>query len=173
VQDVVRAVVVDDHPFFRDGIRRGLTQSGRITVVGDAGGGRDGLDLIRSESPHVAGVERTKIVEAALRVANGDSVVPPDLTVALADQIRLRAQPDQSVLSERERQVLDGFARGLSIPQLTAELFIGARTVKTHAQRLYDKLGVSDHAAAVEEEAMHLVLRAQETNDGPVPWFRR
>src|SRR5689334_9371225 len=57
VQSLVRAVVVDDHPFFRDGIRRGLTQSGRITVVGDAGGGREGLDLIRSEAPDVAVVD--------------------------------------------------------------------------------------------------------------------
>lgn len=204
VQNLVRAVVVDDHPFFRDGIRRGLVQSGRISVVGDAGGGRDGLDLIRSESPDVAvvdyqmpdldGIEvvhavvrdalptrvlllsavtdsavvfralqegargylskdasRTEIVEAVLRVARGDTVVPPELTAALVDQIRLRAQPDQPVLSERERQVLDGFARGLSIPQLAAELYIGASTVKTHTQRLYEKLGVSDRAAAVAE----------------------
>jgi two-component system nitrate/nitrite response regulator NarL len=34
---------------------------------------------------------------------------------------------------------------------VAAELFIGASTVKTHAMRLYDKLGVSDRAAAVAE----------------------
>lgn len=31
--------------------------------------------------------------------------------------------------------------RGLSIPPVAAELFIGASTVKTHTQRLYEKLG--------------------------------
>jgi two-component system nitrate/nitrite response regulator NarL len=67
------------------------------------------------------------------------------------DQIRLRSQPDALVLSEREQQIVQGFARGLSIPQLAAELFIGASTVKTYAQRLYEKLGVSDRAAAVAE----------------------
>jgi len=204
VDQLVRAVVVDDHPFFRDGIRRGLTQSGRITVVGDAGGGREGLELIRAEHPDVAvvdyqmpdldGIEvvhavvrdalpthvlllsavtdsaivfraleegargflskeatRAEIVEAVLRVARGDTVVPPELTAALVGEIRLRAQPDAPVLSERERQVLEGFARGRSIPQLADELFIGASTVKTHTQRLYEKLGVSDRAAAVAE----------------------
>jgi two-component system nitrate/nitrite response regulator NarL len=45
--------------------------------------------------------------------------------------------------------VLAAFARGLSIPQVAAELFIGVSTVKTHTQRLYEKLGVSDRAAAV------------------------
>jgi two-component system nitrate/nitrite response regulator NarL len=69
----------------------------------------------------------------------------------LVDQIRLRSQPDAPVLSEREMQVLKGFARGLSIPQVAAELYIGASTVKTHTQRLYEKLGVSDRAAAVAE----------------------
>ena len=84
-------------------------------------------------------------------MARGETVVPPELTAALVGEIRLRAQPDAPVLSEREQQVLEGFARGRSIPQLAAELYIGASTVKTHTQRLYEKLGVSDRAAAVAE----------------------
>ena len=55
---------------------------------------------------------------------------------------------DQDVL---ELEVLKGFARGLSVPELGRELFLGTSTVKTHAQRLYQKLGVSDRAAAVAE----------------------
>ena len=198
------AVVIDDHPFFRDGVSRGLTQSGRIKVLGEAENGRDGLDLIRRENPDVAvvdyqmpdldGIEvvhamvrdglatnvlllsavtdssvvfraleegakgylskdanRTDIVAAVIRVAKGETVVPSELTAGLVDQIRLRSQPDAPVLSEREMQVLKGFARGLSIPQVAAELYIGASTVKTHTQRLYEKLGVSDRAAAVAE----------------------
>ena len=47
--------------------------------------------------------------------------------------------------------MLQGFARGLSVPQVAAELFLGVSTVKTHTQRLYEKLGVSDRAAAVAE----------------------
>ncbi len=48
-------------------------------------------------------------------------------------------------------QVLQAFALGLSVPQVAAELFLGVSTVKTHTQRLYEKLGVSDRAAAVAE----------------------
>jgi two-component system nitrate/nitrite response regulator NarL len=47
--------------------------------------------------------------------------------------------------------VLQAFARGRSIPQVAEELVIGVSTVKTHTQRLYEKLGVSDRAAAVAE----------------------
>jgi two-component system, NarL family, nitrate/nitrite response regulator NarL len=36
----VRVVVADDHPFFRDGVARGLVHSGRIEVVAEAADGR-------------------------------------------------------------------------------------------------------------------------------------
>jgi len=94
---------------------------------------------------------RAEIVDAVLRVASGATVVPSELAAGLAEQIQLRSRGRELVLSEREQQVLSGFARGLSIPQVAAELYIGASTVKTHAQRLYEKLGVSDRAAAVAE----------------------
>jgi two-component system nitrate/nitrite response regulator NarL len=95
--------------------------------------------------------DRQDIVDAVLGVARGDTVVPAQLTAGLAGEIRLRAQSQAPALSEREGQVLQAFARGLSIPQTAAELYIEPSTVKTHTQRLYDKLGVSDRAAAVAE----------------------
>jgi two-component system nitrate/nitrite response regulator NarL len=200
----VRVVVIDDHPFFRDGVTRGLQNSGQIRVVGEAGDGREGLEVIARERPDVALVDyqmpdmdglavvhavirdglptrvlllsaitdsavvfravqegaagylskdarRPEIVDAVLRVAKGHTVLPPGLADGLADQIRLHAQSDVPVLSEREQQVLAAFARGLSIPQTAAELFIGVSTIKTYTQRLYEKLGVSDRAAAVAE----------------------
>ncbi|MGB8877566.1 MAG: response regulator transcription factor [Solirubrobacteraceae bacterium] len=94
---------------------------------------------------------RNEIVDAVLAVARGRTVLPPDLADGLAAEIRLRAQATGPVLSERESQVLEAFARGLSIPEVAAELYISASTVKTHTQRLYEKLGVSDRAAPVAE----------------------
>ena len=57
MKTLVTAVVVDDHPFFRDGVSRGLTQSGRVRVVGEAADGAAGLELIRRVSPDVAVVD--------------------------------------------------------------------------------------------------------------------
>lgn len=200
----VTVVVVDDHPFFRDGVTRGLVASGYIKVVAEAEDGRQGLAAIERERPDVALVDyqmpdlnglavlhavmrdrlptrvlllsavtesgvvysaleqgaagylskdasRAEIVDAVRRVATGATVLPAELVAGLADQIRLRSQSNEPVLSQREMQVLQGFARGLSIPQLAGELFLGQSTVKTHTQRLYEKLGVSDRAAAVAE----------------------
>jgi two-component system nitrate/nitrite response regulator NarL len=200
----VTVVLVDDHPFYRDGLSRGLARSGQIRVLAEAGNGREALEAMRREPPTVALVDyqmpdmdgvavlhalvreqlptrvlllsaitdsavvfraleegaagylakdagRQAIVDAVLRVARGETVVPAELAAGLAGEIRLRARTQAPALSERERQVLQAFARGLSIPQTAAELYLGASTVKTHTQRLYEKLGVSDRAAAVAE----------------------
>jgi two-component system nitrate/nitrite response regulator NarL len=53
----VKIVVVDDHPFFRDGVIRGLSLDGRVEVVGEAGDGRAGVELIKQTAPDVALVD--------------------------------------------------------------------------------------------------------------------
>ena len=200
----IRVLVADDHPFFRDGVTRGLVQSGVIEVVAQAENGREAIELIREHEPAVALVDyqmpevdglgvvhavvrdglptrvlllsavtdnaivyraleegaagylskdarRAEIVDAVQQVARGRTVVPPELAAGLASQIRLRSYAAGPVLSERERQVLQAFAAGKSIPAVAAELFLAPSTVKTHTQRLYEKLGVSDRAAAVAQ----------------------
>jgi ATP/maltotriose-dependent transcriptional regulator MalT len=52
-------------------------------------------------------------------------------------------------LSEREVQVLMGMARGRSNREVGAELFVTEDTIKTHARRLFTKLGARDRAHAV------------------------
>jgi CheY-like chemotaxis protein len=53
----VTVIVVDDHPFFRDGVIRALERNARIEVVAEAGDGREALELIRREPPAVALVD--------------------------------------------------------------------------------------------------------------------
>ncbi|WEB44397.1 response regulator transcription factor [Streptomyces yunnanensis] len=91
----------------------------------------------------------SEIVTAVLKVASGRHVISEEPLHGLVEEIRLRVDSEVMVLTERERQVLQGFAEGKSIPDLAGELYLGASTVKTHTQRLYEKLGVSDRAAAV------------------------
>jgi DNA-binding NarL/FixJ family response regulator len=52
-------------------------------------------------------------------------------------------------LTERERQVLDGMSRGRTNSEIGRELFLSEDTIKTHARRLFRKLGVNDRAQAV------------------------
>jgi DNA-binding NarL/FixJ family response regulator len=52
-------------------------------------------------------------------------------------------------LTAREIQVLEGMSHGRSNAEIGRELFLSEDTVKTHARRLFKKLGASDRAHAV------------------------
>jgi DNA-binding NarL/FixJ family response regulator len=52
-------------------------------------------------------------------------------------------------LSEREVEVLEGMSRGKSNAQIGRELYLSEDTVKTHARRLFRKMGAADRAQAV------------------------
>jgi len=54
-----------------------------------------------------------------------------------------------ALLSQREEQVLDLLARGLSNRDLARELKLSEHTVKNHLFRIFDKLGVSNRMEAV------------------------
>jgi two-component system nitrate/nitrite response regulator NarL len=101
---------------------------------------------------------RTEIVKAVLDCGEGRDVLAPALAGGLAAEIRQRAAPSAPVLSAREREVLTRIARGQSIPAMAGELYVAPSTVKTHVQRLYEKLGVSDRAAAVAEAMRQGIL---------------
>lgn len=53
------------------------------------------------------------------------------------------------VLTEREMQVLGGMSRGRSNGEIGKELYLSEDTIKTHARRLFRKLGAADRAHAV------------------------
>lgn len=55
----------------------------------------------------------------------------------------------QHDLTRRELEVLAGMSHGRSNAQIGAELFLSEDTVKTHARRLFRKLGAADRAQAV------------------------
>ncbi|HXA12522.1 MAG TPA: response regulator transcription factor, partial [Mycobacterium sp.] len=94
---------------------------------------------------------RTEIVNAVLNCAKGRDVISPELAAGLAGEIRRRAEPAAPALSARELEVLKLIADGMTIPAIASRLFLAPSTVKTHVQRLYEKLGVGDRAAAVAE----------------------
>jgi DNA-binding NarL/FixJ family response regulator len=55
----------------------------------------------------------------------------------------------RGLLTERELQVLRGMSEGKSNAEIGRELFVSEDTVKTHARRLFRKLGARDRAHAV------------------------
>jgi LuxR family maltose regulon positive regulatory protein len=52
-------------------------------------------------------------------------------------------------LSERELEVLQLIAEGLTNPQIASRLFLSLHTIKVHAHNIYGKLGVHNRTQAV------------------------
>lgn len=80
----------------------------------------------------------------------------PELLLAMSDTMasgtpqttRLGTDGGPS-LTDRELQVLQGMSRGRSNGEIGEELFLSEDTIKTHARRLFKKLGARDRAHAV------------------------
>lgn len=116
---------------------------------------RDGLPI---SGPHGAGVPAMMPNSHMVPAQRGDLAVDPATGrpvvwpgneaggVGVAD-----AQPTgrRLTLTERELQVLRGMADGKSNAEIGRELFVSEDTVKTHARRLFRKLGARDRAHAV------------------------
>jgi DNA-binding CsgD family transcriptional regulator len=62
------------------------------------------------------------------------------------DEERVRALG----ITPRELEILQHIARGMSTREIAEALFVSENTVKTHASRLFDKLGVNRRMKAVE-----------------------
>jgi two-component system nitrate/nitrite response regulator NarL len=93
----------------------------------------------------------TEILDAIAAVARGETVLAPDAQTGLAGEVRARGRPDRPALTPREQEVLHHVAAGRQAPEIARELHLAPATVKGHLQSLYEKLGVSERAAAVAE----------------------
>ena len=59
------------------------------------------------------------------------------------------ARPELRALTDREREVLELIARGLSNDDILAHLVVSLATVKTHVNRILTKLDLQSRAQAV------------------------
>ena len=96
------------------------------------------------------------LVNAVRSIAAGDAVLGPTVTRQLLDQVgrRLPAavshMPDElAALTDREREVLQMLAGGLSNAEIATALVVSDATVKSHVSNLLGKLGLRDRVQAV------------------------
>ncbi|MCU1594621.1 MAG: two component transcriptional regulator, LuxR family [Frankiales bacterium] len=94
-------------------------------------------------------VSHEELCAAVAHALDGIDLVEPSLRRALVSREPQRTGPPQATLTERELQVLTGMSQGKSNSAIGRELYLSEDTVKTHARRLFRKLGVNDRAQAV------------------------
>jgi DNA-binding NarL/FixJ family response regulator len=100
-------------------------------------------------------VEPDALREAVRVVARGDALLSPSVTRRLIEEFtsqpgRARpAPPALAELTDREREVMELVAAGLSNDEIAAKLVISPATAKTHVSRILLKLGARDRAQLV------------------------
>jgi two-component system NarL family response regulator len=87
--------------------------------------------------------EPDELLNAIRTVHRGQQYIPPDVGAKLAQRL---SNPE---LSERELEVLHSLAQGMSNAEIATALSIGEGTVKSHVNRILNKLDVGDRTQAV------------------------
>jgi two-component system response regulator DevR len=92
-------------------------------------------------------------------VAQGRSLIDPALIGQVLDRVKAGAGVDSrlAVLTDREREVLDLIADGLTNRQIGQRMFLAEKTVKNYVSSLLRKLGMErrTQAAVFGAEVRH------------------
>src|SRR3954464_341358 len=83
-------------------------------------------------------LDRDEILDAVVTVAGGEAVVSPALQTGLVRELQRRGALARPQLSDRELEILSFVARGMTTPEIAAELHLSSATIKTHLQKIYD-----------------------------------
>lgn len=95
-------------------------------------------------------VRGARLVEAVRQVAAGRSLLDPSVTEQVLARLRDgdRRDPRVTSLTDREREVLDLIAEGLTNRQIGQHLFLAEKTVKNYVSSLLAKLGLERRTQA-------------------------
>ncbi|MEV5159414.1 response regulator transcription factor, partial [Streptomyces sp. NPDC053728] len=99
-------------------------------------------------------IKGVDLIAAVRTVASGQSMLDPATTAQLMRSSRAPTQPHAeederlSVLSDREKAVLDLIGEGLTNRQISKKLYLSEKTVKNHISRVLAKLGVERRVQA-------------------------
>jgi DNA-binding NarL/FixJ family response regulator len=104
--------------------------------------------------------DRAEIAQALRGAATGLAVLDPAVQATLlaaaasgSGKAPPRNLPDG--LTQREAEILRLIARGKTNPDIAAELYLSAHTVKSHINRIFAKTGSADRAAAIRYAREH------------------
>ena len=156
------AILLDLHMPVLDGIgaTRRLTAEHpevAIVVLTTFADDRTVLDALHAgaRSYLTKDADHTEIAKALQAAAGGLTVFDPRVHATLLAATAANAKPEPGAapppdgLTEREAEILGLIARGMTNPEIAAELFLSNHTIKTHISRIFAKTGSRDRAAAI------------------------
>ena len=96
-------------------------------------------------------VSLDELLDAIRSVARGESVLPPAIAAVVVRHIAGKGVAEEATqpLTDRELEVLQWAAQGLTNYDIAQRLYISVRTVEAHLTRVYNKLAVGSRTEAV------------------------
>lgn len=139
-----------------------ITQELPQTAVIMLTASRDDEDLFSALRAGASGyllkdMDPDRLCPAMHGVLAGEAVLPRELVLKAVEQFRstprrrftLPNRPKPAQLTEREAEVLELMAAGLSTEEIAARMFVAPVTVRTHIRAILRKLRVPDREAAI------------------------
>ncbi|MET3695882.1 LuxR family two component transcriptional regulator [Bacillus oleivorans] len=106
-----------------------------------------------------------QVIEAIRTVARGQSVIHPTMTKKLLNFHQQKWQEEEStVLTDREKDVLQCLVEGLSNKEIAEKLFISDKTVKIHVSKIFKKLNVKSRSQVVIYAVQHQLVTLPDSN---------
>ena len=148
------------------GVHSNFADVPKIIVVAE----QDPVLLSEALGAGAAGVlssPTVKQIDDAIQVVRaGGSYLDPLRTRIMVDQLGesgAEGKAEQSSsLTNREVEILELLANGMSARQVSSRLKLSERTVNTHVANLYRKLGVSNRVEAVRYAMAHGIVKLPE-----------
>ena len=114
---------------------------------------------------------RQDLIRAIKGTVQGNAYVDPSITGKLLNNISQQNLPDikasttTHMLSERENEVLQLMARGLSNSDIARNLYLSEGTVRNYISSILSKLGVSDRTQAVLAALRHGLVNLKTSDE--------
>lgn len=102
------------------------------------------------------------IILAIEKAVRNEPVIEPKVASKMMNRFRAPARLPHDELTDREIEVLMCLGDGLTNQEISDELFIGVKTVKTHVSNILSKLDVADRTQAAIYANRHGILRGKE-----------
>ena len=90
----------------------------------------------------------SRIADAIRDTLGGRTVLEPEVTTKMMQRMRGTERAPHDELTAREMEILLLIAKGRTNQDISDELFIALKTVKTHVSNILSKLGVDDRTQA-------------------------
>ncbi|GBF27300.1 transcriptional regulatory protein DegU [bacterium MnTg02] len=160
--ELIRVVVVDDHPIVREGVTHALNGDPDISVVGEGTNGEDAIRLARDLLPDIVLLD-ISLPGGGIEAAQSISVTCPSVKIAMLTVSERNDDVVRSLRAGARGYILKGIKRSELI-EIMRELYDGGSYVSPGlAMRLLSEtIGHSPHSGTSDDPFSALTAREEE-----------